>query len=208
MGKVIDLTGQRFERLTVIERRGRRGSRALWLCVCDCGNEITIDSNSLRTGNTRSCGCIRKEHSKRIGSANKMHGMFGTRLYMIWADIKRRCTNPNCDTYHYYGGRGITVCEDWKNNFQTFYDWAIAAGYRDDLTIDRIDTNGDYCPDNCKWSTWEEQENNRRNNRLVTYDGKTQTISQWAREYNIPYITLIKRLNSPDWNIEKALTTK
>ena len=207
MGKFIDLTGQKFERLTVIKRYGRRHSHVLWLCVCDCGNEIVVDSNSLRTGNTRSCGCIRKEHSKVIGSANKTHGMFGTRLYMIWADMKRRCNNPNCEAYNHYGGRGIKLCEEW-NDFSIFQQWAETTGYHDDLTLDRIDVNGNYEPSNCKWSTWEEQENNRRNNRLLTYKDKTQTISQWAKEFNLPYFTLVARLDRLNWDIEKALTTK
>lgn len=207
MGKFIDLTGHKFERLTVIERRGSRRSRALWLCVCTCGNEIVVDSNSLRTGNTRSCGCLQKEHAQNTGSANKTHGMFGTRLYMIWADIKRRCNNPSCEAYRYYGGRGIKLFDEW-NDFSAFLQWAEANGYRDDLTIDRIDVNGDYCPKNCRWSTWEEQENNRRNNRMLTYKGKTQSMSLWAKEFNIPYVTLAARLDSLHWDIEKALTTK
>jgi hypothetical protein len=207
MGKLIDLTGQKFDKLTVIKRDCSKNGKALWLCRCDCGNEIIVNSNSLRSGNTHSCGCLQKEIVKNIGLANKKHGMFGTRLYQIWADMKRRCENKNFEQYHYYGGRGIKVCDEW-NSFLVFQQWANLNGYRDDLTLDRIDPDGDYYPDNCRWATWEEQENNRRNNHLLTYNGKTQTISQWARETNIPKNTLLARINYLNWDIEKALTTK
>jgi hypothetical protein len=208
MGKFIDLTGQKFGRLTVTERAGSKNKRALWRCVCECGNEVAVDSNSLRTGNTRSCGCLHIERVKAIGEANKIHGMFGTRLYMIWADMKRRCSSQNREAYDNYGGRGITVCDEWANSFEAFRDWALANGYRDDLTLDRKDANGDYRPDNCRWSTWKEQENNRRNNHLLTHGGKTQTMTQWAEETGILYPTLAARINVLLWDPEKALTTK
>ena len=117
-----------------------------------------------------------------------------------------RCYNPNHMHFKRYGMRGITVCEEWKNNFQAFYDWAMSNGYRDDLTIDRIDNNGNYCPENCRWATMKEQCNNTRSNTLITYNGKTQTMAQWAKEIGMPYHKLVVRI-ARGWDVERAFTT-
>lgn len=129
-----------------------------------------------------------------------------SRLYRIWILMRERCNNINTPPYKDYGGRGIKVCDEW-NDYENFYAWAMENNYSDDLTIDRIDTNGNYCPDNCRWATRKEQQNNRRNNRLIAFDGKTQTVAQWAEEYNIDNAVLFNRLNY-GWDIEKALTTQ
>lgn len=135
------------------------------------------------------------------------HGMVGTRIYNIWKDMKKRCYCKTRKDYARYGGRGITVCDEWLHNFQAFYSWAMANGYKDDLTIDRIDVNGNYEPSNCRWITKYQQASNTRRNHLITYKGKTQTLTQWAREYDIPDTTLYGRLSKRHMTMEQALTT-
>ena len=210
MRKCIDLTGQKFGRLTVIERANNyvspKGQQtAQWLCKCECGNLIVVRGDSLRTGNNLSCGCLGKEH--RTASLTT-HGHCNDRLYDIWQNMKDRCYNSHSERYRDYGGRGVVVCPEWLNGFEAFYNWAILNGYKDNLTLDRIDTNGNYEPSNCRWATYKEQANNTRRNILLTYNGKTQTIAQWADETKIKYATLYMRINKLQWNIERALTTK
>ena len=159
--KAIDLTGKRFGRLTVIERASIDSSKEVcWLCRCDCGN-ITkpIRGNDLKRGKVISCGCYRKQ---LISERQTIHGLENTRIYNIWNNMKYRCYNSKSNNYKHYGGRGITVCEEWKNSVQAFYEWAMSHGYSDELTLDRIDVNGNYEPSNCHWATVSEQNKNRR----------------------------------------------
>ena len=207
MNSKYDLTGKKFERLTVIKRvENSKSGQTRWLCKCDCGNEVIVWGCHLRSGHTRSCGCIHSEQIKNIKHYKK-HGLRWTRLYRIWNGIKSRTnlTNIN-DNYKNYSGRGITICDEWKE-FMPFYYWAINNGYKDNLTIDRIDVNGNYEPSNCRWATFEIQQNNKRNNRYIKYNGEIHTLSEWNRILKLPNKLLSNRLYR-GWNIEKAFNTK
>lgn len=213
MGKFIDLTGQKFGRLTVVERvenyvTPKGIQMPQWKCKCDCGKEKVVRGHDLKRGNTTSCGCLRREKMFEIGKNSTTHGHSRERLYRIWADMKSRCYNPNSIKYYIYGAEGKTVCDEWLHDFEAFYKWAMANGYADNLTIERIDGTKGYSPENCRWATKKEQNVNKRNNHLITYNGKTQTLSQWADELGISRAVLYMRINKLHWDIERALTTK
>lgn len=215
MGKFEDLTGQKFGRLTVIKRApdyiSPKGYKITqWSCKCDCEeqNEVIASTHSLKSEHTKSCGCLRNE--KTIERSTK-HGQCGTRLYGIWRTMHSRCENPNVSVYHVYGAEGKTVCEEWRD-FEPFYQWAIANGYdknakREKCTLERRDGTKGYSPDNCYWADMTTQNNNRRNNHLITFNNKTQSLAQWSKELNISRAVLSTRLNELNWDIEKALTT-
>lgn len=202
--KLIDFTGQRFGMLTIISYAGN----SKWNCICDCGNNTVVSTCHIKSGHTRSCGCL---HEKTIHSGNntRTHGMSRTRLHRIWSNMRSRCNNRNVPCYQYYGGRGISVCGEWgtPDGFEAFYKWAVNNGYSSNLTLDRIDVNGDYDPDNCRWISMLEQMNNTRTNHLITYNGEEKTLAEWARCVGLPYQRVINRINSLGWSVEKALTT-
>ena len=169
--------GNIYGKVTGVREEGRaKGRKVLWGCRCECGNYTVVEGNRLRSGMTKSCGCLR---INTIVAFNKKHGMASNRLYNIWSHMKSRCLNKNDRAYRRYGGRGITVCEEWQQ-FKPFMKWALENGYNDDLEIDRINNNGNYSPENCRFVTPKENSRNRRSNRLITIDGKTKTLAEWS----------------------------
>lgn len=208
-----DLTGKTFGRLTVIEfdhskprfyaSGGVRGHRYYWKCLCECGNYKVIEHYNLIQGKINSCGCYNKEIARKNHTT---HSLSNTRIYNIWSKIKSRCYRPKDNKFYIYGGRGIKVCNEWKNDFKAFYDWAMNNGYKNDLTIDRINVNGNYEPDNCRWVDLFVQANNKRNNRIISFNNKKLTLAEWAKELNLPYSVLECRINKHKWSIEDALT--
>jgi len=207
MSNQLDLTGQRFGRLTVIKRCGTsKEGQKIYLCKCDCGNTKEVKSGNLKSGNVRSCGCLRKETTRRINKErNTRHGGCGTRLYGIWFDMRQRCNWEKSINWANYGGRGIKVCDEWQVDFVPFRDWALANGYRDDLTLDRIDVDGNYCPDNCRWADLDEQNNNKRTCVYVTIDGVTKTVTEWCKETGVNRKTAFNRIKR-GWNPIEAVS--
>ena len=201
---VPSLVGERFGRWIVLDKaeKGKSGE-IQYLCRCDCGNERIIRRTSLTTGNSKSCGCLSRDVAVK---SNTKHGDTDKRLYRIWAGIIQRCCN-NRNRYEWekYGGRGICVCDEWKQ-YEAFRDWSLANGYNDNLSIDRIDPNGNYCPENCRWATSYQQANNKRTSKFITFNGKTATVKEFADEYDIAYSCLYARLRN-GWSVEKALLT-
>lgn len=186
-----NLLGMKFSRLTVINFDGydmrKNGERcAMWICKCDCGTEnFRVEAHSLMTGNTRSCGCLHKELA--------IHHSSGTRLYQTYKNMLHRCYDENNKNYPLYGARGITVCEEWKDSFNSFREWALLSGYNDKLTIERKNNDLGYSPANCEWATSYEQNNHTSRNIYITYNGCTQTVSQWAKEIGMGDNTLRAR---------------
>jgi len=198
MPKFIDLTGQKFGRLTVIKMIDERlnNGRIQWKCKCECGKIKNITGIYLRQGESRSCGCLHKDNIK------KTHGLSKCKTYKTWSHMIQRCENSKRIKYKDYGGRGIKVCERW-HKFENFYE---DMGERPDkTTLDRIDNNKGYYKENCRWATSKQQSRNKRNNINYTYNGKTQCLTDWARELNISIPTLFARINLYQWSIEKSL---
>lgn len=202
-----DLTGQRFGRLIVLYRtddhqypNGRHDVQ--YKCKCDCGKELNVLGIHLRSGHTCSCGCYREDKSREKMTT---HGKTNTRLYVIWKNMRERCTNPKHKNYSIYGGRGIKICEEW-NQFDSFYNWAVCNGYSDDLTLDRIDVNQGYSPENCRWISQKEQCNNTRRNIKVSIDGEVKTLKQWSKINGLNYGTVSSRIKR-GWTPIEALTS-
>lgn len=198
MGKVKDLTDQRYGKLVVLEYAGSNHKwNALWRCRCDCGNEKTVLGYNLKNGSTRSCGCL----LKNIVST---HGLSNTRIYHIWEGMNHRCRSQSKTSRKYYLEKGITVCDEW-HDFNNFYKWAKENGYSDDLTIDRIDSNKGYSPENCRWATYYQQNNNRKSVPKYYFRGEQKTLSEWSKVLGIRRSVLYNRLYS-GMSLEKAFT--
>lgn len=205
MSKLIDLTGQRFGRLTVIERAENKGEQTAWRCKCDCGKIVDVRGGNLKSGHTTSCGCYWSEVVPQINhELNYRHGLTQTKLNRAWANMRYRCNNPNCKSYKNYGGRGISICEEW-DVFENFMEWSLKNGFCEGASLDRIDNNGNYEPSNCRWVSMKTQGNNRRTNHFVTYKGETHTIKEWSEITGIKWSTIKERLKK-GWTTEDALT--
>jgi hypothetical protein len=197
--KAIDLVGKRFERLVVISRAENLKRNVRWLCKCDCGKTTTVQGGQLKNGTQKSCGCLRLEVITKHGHG---YGKNGSKTYLAWSQMKSRCNNPNNKFYHDYGGRGIKVCERWDNFINFLEDMGEAPENKE---LDRIDNSKGYSPENCKWSTRQEQQNNRRNTVFYEYNGIKKSRQDLCREHNINPSTFENRLKR-GWSIDRALT--
>lgn len=201
MNNFIDITGQKFNRLKVVKRVENSSSRkARWLCQCECGNFTEVSGDNLRNGNVKSCGCLIADKNKQRATHRKSN----IRLYNIWRNMKARC---NCKTHHRYkdyGARGINIYNEWKN-FENFYEWAIQNGYQENLTIDRIDNNGNYEPNNCIWIPLSKQAYNKRDSLLFDINGEQKCLAEICKEYNVKYTTIYRRITIGKMNIQDAI---
>lgn len=208
--RILVKKGDRYGLFTIVKEvegvYSGKNRRRTFLCKCYCGNLKKVALNDLRTGNTKSCGCIKEFTSRNNGLKSTTHGMTHTKLYSIWWGMKQRCYLESNPSYKDYGGRGIRVCQLWIDDFQVFYDWSVENGYEEGLSIERIDVNGHYEPDNCTWIPFSEQSRNKRNTRLITFDNETLTLREWSEKLNLSYGALKRRLQV-GWSVEKALTT-
>lgn len=209
--ELIDLTGRKFGRLTVLGRAENHGKDTFWKCQCECGNIKEVNGAKLKNGHTKSCGCLRTKRKIKSNiqrNYHKTHGMSETRLYRIYKKMYRRCYKPQTKYYENYGGRGITICPEWlgEHGFENFSKWALSHGYADNLSIDRIDNDKGYSPDNCKWSTAKEQANNTRSTVFLTYKGETKPASEWSEITGIRQDTLTMRKRN-GWTDEECIET-
>jgi len=194
---VKDLKGQKFSLLQVIEYAGKQGDYAMWRCRCDCGNEKVVRGANLTTGQVRSCGCLKKRN-------NLKHGESTTRIYRIWYGIIRRTEDSSRKEYKDYGALGIRMCQEWRDSYEAFRNWAISNGYNDTLSIDRIDASGDYEPINCRWTNKSGQERNKKNTRYLTIDGVSKTPVEWSEVSGIPEYQIRKR-SARGWSDKEAV---
>lgn len=179
-----------------------------WLCECECGSMKIYNPYKVITGHTKTCGCGKVERCHRLTELYRTkHGGRHERLYNIWHGMKLRCYTPTNKDYNNYGGRGITICEEWINDYAAFRKWALTNGYADDLSIDRIDNDKGYSPDNCRWVNTIKQNNNRRSNHLITYKGETKSIADFCNEKGLSFQTIYARIVHRGWSVEKALET-
>lgn len=186
--RVRDLTGDRYGKLRVIKRDENRSGRAYWICECDCGNIVSVRGSRLVDGVTKGCGCMKNKGTHGDAPRGGIK-----RLYRIYNNMLSRCNNPNSSEYSNYGGRGICVCKEWSDDYMAFKEWAIENGYSDELSIDRLNVNGNYEPDNCRWATRKEQSNNKSNHILITLNDVTLNAKQWSKKLGINYQTVVAR---------------
>jgi len=204
MGQLIDLTNEKFGRLTVIEKTDKRGSggAVFWRCVCSCGKTTDVSSSCLRGNQTKSCGCLFLDLASQKGKNKKIHGKSETRIYRIWSNMKSRCYSTTNKKYPSYGGRGIIVCDRWKDSFANFYEDMGEPPL--DCSLDRIDVNGNYEKQNCRWATQKEQQNNRRDNVIITIGEKPMTMASYCETHGLNPDKVQQRLKR-GWTQEKAV---
>ncbi len=200
--RVKDIRGQRFSRLTIVQYAGRCRRDSLWLCSCDCGSDVKVTGSNLRSGNRKSCGCLKKEIN---GATHITHGMSKTKIYRRWRSMLSRCSHSGTNGYKWYGGLGISVCERWRNSFEDFLS-DVGMPPSPSHTIDRIDVKGNYEPGNVRWATAKEQAKNKSNTRHISYHGQTLTLLEWSEKIQISYSTLSQRLSN-GWSLMDALET-
>lgn len=207
MSRMIDISNQRFGRLVAFQPSTALATNKSkkWICKCDCGTTKEIRSSDLRFGKVTSCGCRKDE---KTSERFKKHGMSGTLIYDVWRSIKQRCYNPRNKDFPNYGGRGILMDPQWKEDFTTFHHWAVSNGYREGLTIERVDPNGNYEPSNCSWIENEEQANNRRNSIRYEYQGQSLTIRELSEKLNMNYNTLRDYLRNKKMSVEEVINKK
>ena len=199
-----DVIGHKFGMLTVLSFSHKKKNRHYYNVKCDCGNEKVVCLEDMRVGDTSSCGCFQKKQLKNMATT---HGESHTRLYKIWAGIRKRCYDNNSSRYSYYGARGVKIYSAW-DNFETFKLWSMANGYNDTLSIDRINVDGNYEPTNCRWVNKVVQANNRRTNRYLEYKGVTKSMMDWCRELGLSYYKIRSRIYNYHWSVERAFETK
>lgn len=203
MKRIKNHTNEIYGRLRVLQFIERKNNKSYWKCKCQCGNEIILPITYLTSGDTKSCGCLRKETTKKLSKSNSF--VKNHRLYTIWIDMRRRCYNKNRNNYIFYGAKGIKVCKEWNKDFKNFQDWAINNGYQDNLTIDRINVDGNYEPDNCRWVTTFEQNNNMRSNHKIEYENKIyNSMSSFCREKDLNYSKFKQRIKR-GYSIQEAM---
>lgn len=203
MGTPKDITGMKFNFIMPIRCVGSEHKKRLWECKCDCGNVFVTEATLIISGHTKSCGCWKRYINSQL---HRTHGQTGTRLNRIWRGMKSRCNNPHVKDFSYYGGRGIKVCKEWSDSFESFRDWANSNGYAENLTLDRIEVNDNYTPDNCRWVDRLTQSRNKRDNVCLTLYGKTKTLMEWSEILGFDRHTIRHRLDR-GWSVEKTLTT-
>lgn len=194
MAQPLDLVGKRFGRLVVLRRTENNYKGTHWLCRCDCGNVVEVYGSSLNRGMTKSCGCLTKDLLTERNKSSQKHGLSRSRIYRIYFGMINRCYYPKTNRYQLYGGRGIKVCDEWLNSFEAFRDWSFANGYAPELSLDRINSDGNYSPSNCRWVTHKEQVLNRKCMKFYSYNGKTLCLKDWARDTGISYSALYQRI--------------
>lgn len=201
-----DLTNLKFGRLTVISLCGKsKRNDNMWLCRCDCGNGKVVKAYNLTSGHTKSCGCLTKDiQREKMNNLRRTHGLSNTRLYEIYCLMKARCYNQNNEMYRYYGKKGVKICDEWLKDFMNFYNWSLSHGYSDELTIDRIDVNGNYEPINCRWVTMVVQANNKTNNRKYMLNGEWYTAPELSRMFGVNCKKLRYRLEN-GWDVKIAI---
>ena len=200
MSRLIDITGKKYNMLKVISFYDIQDKKSRWLCECECGNKKILFGKDIKNGNTKSCGCLlhKKKYNKETETKIK-------RLQHIYYQMKQRCYDKNNPLYKHYGQRNITICKEWLNNINNFLNWALKNGYKNDLTIERIDVDGNYEPNNCKWITKTQQGYNKTNTISYTFQGETKCLSEWCKIYDIDYHIVYKRLKRGN-DIKQALT--